>query len=109
MAEKAYQWKIRPTADRASTYVLLARSARERGSSLHVGNQHQIGRLTVTAQNEVLNFLPSRNGWPFPNHLSGTFPVVTLPVIGTITSASAGRQKLRRLRPADGHAASIRT
>ena len=44
----------------------------------------------MAAQNEVLNFLPSRNGWPFPNDLSGTFPVVTLPVIGTIASADAG-------------------
>lgn len=44
----------------------------------------------MAAQNEVPNFLPSRNGWPFPNGLSGTFPVVTLPVIGTITSADAG-------------------
>jgi hypothetical protein len=46
--------------------------------------------FTVDAQNEVLNFLPSRNGWTFANGLSGTFPVVTLPVIGTIASADAG-------------------
>jgi hypothetical protein len=44
----------------------------------------------VAAQNEVPGFLPSRNGWPFPNDLSGTFPVVTLPVIGPIASGNAG-------------------
>lgn len=44
----------------------------------------------MAAQNEVPGFLPSRNGWPFPNNLSGTYPAVTLPVIGTIASANAG-------------------
>src|SRR5215475_1887296 len=44
----------------------------------------------MAAQNEVPGFLPSRNGWPFANNLSGNFPVVTLPVIGTIASGSAG-------------------
>lgn len=44
----------------------------------------------MAAQNEVPGFLPSRNGWPFTNNLSGTYPAVTLPVIGTIASADAG-------------------
>lgn len=44
----------------------------------------------MAAQNKVPYFLPSRNGWPFANDLRGTFPVVTLPVIGTIASANAG-------------------
>jgi hypothetical protein len=43
----------------------------------------------MAAQNEVPGFLPSRNGWPFANDLSGDYPAVTLPVIGTISSASA--------------------
>lgn len=43
----------------------------------------------MAAQNEVPGFLPSRNGWPFPNNLSGTYPIVTLPLIGPIASANA--------------------
>ena len=44
----------------------------------------------MAAQNEVPGFLPSRNGWPLANDLSGNFPVVTLPVVGAIGSANAG-------------------
>jgi hypothetical protein len=48
-------------------------------------------RSTVAAQNEVPGFLPSRNGWPFTNNLSGTYPAVTLPVIGFFAARYAFR------------------
>jgi hypothetical protein len=48
------------------------------------------GGFAVAAQNEVPGFLPSRNGWPFANDLQGNFPVVTVPVIGTVASGNAG-------------------
>jgi len=44
----------------------------------------------MSAQGEVANFRPSRDGWPFPNALSGDYSVITLPVIGTIASQNAG-------------------
>src|SRR5215813_700938 len=45
----------------------------------------------MASRNEVPNFRPSRNGWPFANDLSGTYPIVTLPVIGAIGSADVGK------------------
>ena len=47
----------------------------------------------MSAQNQVPNFLPSVNGWQFPNsgQLPGSYGVITLPVIGTVATNAAGK------------------
>jgi hypothetical protein len=47
----------------------------------------------MSVQNQVPNFVPSVNGWNFPNSdkMPGSYGVITLPAIGTIATNAAGK------------------